>query len=57
MGTGKTLIPSFLVIVLRCCRFAIPIAQALLRAIFAMRTVLLVGFGAGLDDPNFGPLI
>jgi len=34
-----------------------PNAQALLRAIFATRTVLLVGFGAGLDDPNFGLLI
>ena len=34
-----------------------PNAQAQLRAIFATRTVLLVGFGAGLDDPNFGPLI
>jgi WD40 repeat protein len=34
-----------------------PNAQALLRAMFAVRTVLLVGFGAGLDDPNFGPLI
>ncbi len=32
-------------------------AQAQLRAIFAMQTVILVGFGAGLDDPNFRPLI
>ncbi len=34
-----------------------PNAQAHLRAIFAMQTVLMVGFGAGLDDPNFGPLV
>jgi WD40 repeat protein len=32
-------------------------AQAQLRAVFATRAVLLVGFGAGLDDPNLGPLI
>jgi hypothetical protein len=34
-----------------------PNAQAQLHAIFATQTVILVGFGAGLDDPNFGPLI
>jgi tetratricopeptide (TPR) repeat protein len=34
-----------------------PNAQALLHIVFGARTVLLVGFGAGLDDPNFGPLM
>ena len=34
-----------------------PHAQAILREIFASRTVLLVGFGGGLSDPNFGPLL
>jgi SIR2-like domain len=32
-------------------------AQAILREIFSSRTVLLVGFGGGLSDPNFGPLL
>jgi len=32
-------------------------AQAILRTVFASRTVLLVGFGGGLSDPNFGPLL
>jgi hypothetical protein len=31
--------------------------QALLRALRAMRTLLFVGFGAGLSDPNFGALL
>ena len=30
--------------------------QALLRAAAVLRTFILVGFGAGLDDPNFGAL-
>src|SRR5271166_1405337 len=34
-----------------------PHAQAILREIFSSRTVLLVGFGGGLSDPNFGPLL
>ncbi len=34
-----------------------PNAQAILREIFSSRTVLLVGFGGGLSDPNFGPLL
>ncbi|HKI16782.1 MAG TPA: SIR2 family protein, partial [Isosphaeraceae bacterium] len=34
-----------------------PHAQAVLREIFSSRTVLLVGFGGGLSDPNFGPLL
>ena len=34
-----------------------PHAQAILRDIFSSRTVLLVGFGGGLSDPNFGPLL
>ncbi len=32
-------------------------AQAVLRALRMTRTLLFVGFGAGLDDPNFGPLL
>src|SRR5208282_3008118 len=34
-----------------------PHAQAILREIFESRTVLLAGFGGGLSDPNFGPLL
>src|SRR5271157_5572424 len=34
-----------------------PHAQAILREIFSSRIVLLVGFGGGLSDPNFGPLL
>ena len=34
-----------------------PHAQAVLREIFSSRTVLLAGFGGGLSDPNFGPLL
>jgi len=34
-----------------------PHAQALLHGIFSFRTVLLVGFGGGLSNPNFGPLL
>src|SRR5271166_957185 len=34
-----------------------PHAQAILREIFSSQTVLLVGFGSGLSDPNFGPLL
>ena len=34
-----------------------PQAQAMLHDIFSSRTVLLVGFGGGLSDPNFGPLL
>jgi hypothetical protein len=32
-------------------------AQTILRALQAMRTLLFVGFGAGLKDPNFGELL
>ena len=31
-------------------------AQAMLRALGTMRSLVLVGFSAGLDDPNFGAL-
>ncbi|MEM7310653.1 MAG: SUMF1/EgtB/PvdO family nonheme iron enzyme [Planctomycetota bacterium] len=31
-------------------------AQALLHALSAMRTLVLIGFGAGVDDPNFTAL-
>ncbi len=31
--------------------------QAILRALRALRTVVFIGFGAGLDDPNFGALL
>jgi tetratricopeptide (TPR) repeat protein len=34
-----------------------PHAQAMLRAILATRTVLFVGCGGGLSDPNFGKLL
>lgn len=30
-----------------------PSAQALLRAVGALRSLVLIGFGAGLEDPNF----
>lgn len=32
-------------------------AQAVQRALFLERTLVFVGFGAGLDDPNFGALL
>lgn len=32
-------------------------AQAVLRAMFSLRTVVFVGGGAGLGDPNFGKLL
>ncbi len=34
-----------------------PHAQAILKEIFSSRIVLLIGFGGGLSDPNFGPLL
>lgn len=34
-----------------------PAAQAALRAAATMKSFLFVGYGAGLDDPNFGGLI
>jgi len=32
-------------------------AQAMQQALASMRTLLFVGFGGGLEDPNFGPLL
>lgn len=32
-------------------------AQAVQRALFLERTLVFIGFGAGLDDPNFGALL
>lgn len=34
-----------------------PHAQAMLRALATMKTLLFIGFGSGLDDPNFGSLL
>lgn len=34
-----------------------PAAQALQSSAFAMKNFLFVGFGAGLDDPNFKPMV
>ena len=52
-STGTTPSRSFLAIVRTMLSSRDPNAQAILREIFASRTVLLVGFGGGLERPQF----